>query len=832
MKTTKFYTNIVPYGNVVFVREIDETGRRKKHKVRYTPRFWFPTKTETKYKSIFNVPLKEVRSKSILEWRDYQKKAEEEDLPIFGLIEPQYQFIQENYPEEIVPDNNKIKIAFFDIETGRAEDGSLAEPSLGNAPIYSIAIKYNNFDKYIIFGTKPYENRSTEDCVYIQCNSEIHLLKKFLELWKKNVPDIVTGWYSNLFDIPFLINRIKLLLGDAYLELSPWGVVREGELLDQNFKRKMIYKIYGVSQLDYLDLYKKFTYKPLERYSLDYVAEFELGKNKVDYSHIGSLFELYDKDYQLFVDYNKKDVALIVELEEKLKLIDLVITLAYDSKVNYEDCFYQVRMWDSIIYNHLLSKNIVVPKKKGLFTKKEFVGAYVKNPQIGVKKWIVSFDVTSLYPHLIINYNISPETKLNMKLNVSIDNLLQKNENLKEVYDLKACVAGNGQVFMTEVKGFLPELMEKFFKQRKEYKKKMNEALRKYEKSGDKKYEKEATRYGVLQLVKKICLNSAYGAMGNEYFRFFDTDIAEAVTLSGQLTIRWIENSLNKFLNKEFGTENQDYCLASDTDSVYLNFEPFVNKLNLTDEKQICEAINEFVKTKMEPLFKRALSDLSSYMGCKENRIELKQEIIANKGFFLAKKRYCLNVLNNENIQYEIPKLKMMGVEAIKSSTPTVCRSALRETIRILLQESEESLHKYVGEFRKTFESSPIEDISFPRTANNIVKYKDSGNLYKKATPIHVRGCLLYNNYVLNNNLKTPIINDGDKIKFIYLKCPNPLKKENVIAYPGKLPKEMNIFYEYIDYDTQFQKSFIDPLQAMLDVIGFSLVKRKTLFDN
>lgn len=828
------YTNVIPYKNKILFRGFDENGKRIKKKIDFHPKLWIPSKKENaKYRSINNLPLEELTFPSIYDWKEYVSEAQEKDLPIFGVIRPQYQFIAEKYPGELHPDFNKIRIAYFDIETALCEDGSFPSSNQGNSKIISITIKYSNFDKFIVFGLKPYVNHYPDKQVYIECKSEIELLTKFLELWKSNYPDVVTGWYSTGYDLPFLYNRIcRLISEDVANELSPWKIVIKENVLDPNFKEREILKIFGISQLDYLDLYKKFTYTNLERYTLDFVAEHELGKNKVEYSHIGTLHELYEKDHQLFIDYNIKDVALVVELEEKLKLLELVITLAYDSKVNYEDCFYQVRMWDSIIFNHLLKKNIIIPNKRENVQDREIQGAYVKNPQIGYKHWIVSFDVTSLYPHLIMNYNISPDTKANSFKPVTIDDLLEKRVDMTDIIKANQCLAANGQPFTKSRKGFLPELMEMMFAQRKEYKKKMLEAEKKYQETKDPNLIKEISKYKNLQQVKKICLNSAYGAMGNKYFRFFDVRLAEAVTLSGQLTIRWIEKKLNQFLNKEFGTQNQDYCLASDTDSVYLNFEPFVKNLGTTDQNEICQKINEFIQKKLNKYIADSFTELSQYMNCETNKIEMKQEVIANNGFFIAKKRYCLNVLESEGVKYNPPKLKIMGVEAIKSSTPTFCRKTLKEAIRIILQEGEDVLQKYIQKVKKEFQEQDIEDIAFPRTANNISNFISfDGGLYKKATPIHIRGCILYNNYIREHNLKLPEIRDGEKIKYVYLKVPNLLKKENIISFPGKLPKEFDEIRNYVDYNTQFEKSFISPLKDMLEAINWTPKKRRTLED-
>jgi DNA polymerase elongation subunit (family B) len=373
-------------------------------------------------------------------------------------------------------------------------------------------------------------------------------------------------------------------------------------------------------------------------------------------------------------------------------------------------------------------------------------------------------------------------------------------------------------------------MMEIMYKDRKKFKKLMLQAEQEYENEKDEEKKKEISklvaRYNNLQLAKKVSLNSAYGAMGSQYFRFYDLRIALAVTMAGQLSIRWIENKLNVYLNKLLKTE-KDYVIASDTDSIYLNLGPLVSS-TIKTQKEIPEIISfmdKICETKIQPYIDKSYSELAEYVHAYDQKMIMKREALANKGIWTAKKRYILNVYNNEGIQYSEPHMKVMGLEMIKSSTPSAVRDKMRELIKLMMTGTQEDIQTFIATFKEEFRSLPVEDISFPRGVNGLKQYTDSATLYKKGTPIHVKGALLYNNYLREKNLTTkyPLIQEGEKLKFAWLKMPNPIK-DTVISFPNRLPKEFDI-QEYIDYDTQFEKSFIEPIRVILDCLGWETEK-------
>jgi DNA polymerase elongation subunit (family B) len=612
--------------------------------------------------------------------------------------------------------------------------------------------------------------------------------------------------------------------------MSPWGLVTERETVIMG-RKQISYDVGGVTQLDYLNLYKKFTYKAQESYRLDYIASVELGQKKLDHSEFDTFKDFYTNGWQKFVEYNIIDVELVDRMEDKMKLIELAITMAYDAKVNYNDVFFQVRMWDAIIYNYLKKRDIVIPPKERSDKDSKYAGAYVKEPIPGKYDWVVSFDLNSLYPHLIMQYNISPETLQDTRHpSVTVDKIL--NEELTfEMYKDNA-VCANGAMYRKDVRGFLPELMEKIYKDRTIYKKKMLKAKQDYEKTPTKTLEKEIARCNNIQMARKIQLNSAYGAIGNQYFRYYKLANAEAITLSGQVSIRWIENKMNGFLNKILQTDGEDYVIASDTDSIYLNLGPLVNKFlsNKSDDKNaVVSLLDKICQDKLEPFIEQSYQNLANYVQAYEQKMIMKRENIAERGIWTAKKRYILNVWNSEGVQYSEPKLKMMGIEAVKSSTPAPCRQMIKDGLKLMMNGTEEDVINFIDKCRKDFKNLPPEEIAFPRSVSDVVKYKSHSDIYVKGTPIHCRGALLFNHYIKENKLtnKYSLINNGEKIKFIYLKKPNIIR-ENVISFIQDFPTELNLD-KYIDYDLQFEKSFVEPLKSILDAIGWNVEKTVNL---
>ena len=825
----KFYTNVQMIGDQFLVRGY-ENGEYIQFREKYSPTLFVPSKKKTFYRTLDGEYVEPIKPGTVSDCRDFMKRYSEVDnFKVYGNERYIYQYISDKYPQdEIKFDPSKIRLVTVDIET-RSENG-FPDVETADQEILLITIQDYNTKEITTWGQGPFKVKQ-DNVYYIQFNNERDLLNSFMDWWMQNTPDVVTGWNIQLFDIPFIAKRVDRVLGEKLAKrLSPWGLVSQKEVYIKG-RRQIFYDIGGITQLDYLDLYKKFTYTNQESYRLDHIANVELGQKKLDHSEFDTFKDFYTNGWQKFVEYNIIDVELVDRLEDKMKLIELALTMAYDAKVNYNDVFYQVRMWDTIIYNYLKKKGIVIPPKVTSNKDEKYAGAYVKEPIPGVYDWVVSFDLNSLYPHLIMQYNISPETLLDERHpTASVDKILGEQINFEMYKDYAVCA--NGAMFRKDKKGFLPELMEKMYGERVIFKKRMLKAKQEYEKTPTDALKKEIARCNNIQMAKKISLNSAYGAIGNQYFRYFKLANAEAITLSGQVSIRWIENKMNQYLNKLLQTEGEDYVIASDTDSIYLNLGPLVTKFLSSksgDKAAVVGLLDKICQEKLEPFIEGSYQELADYVSAYEQKMSMKRENIADRGIWTAKKRYILNVYNSEGVAYSEPKLKVMGIEAVKSSTPAPCRAMLKDAFKIMMSGSEDDMIDYIDNCRKKFKSLPPEEISFPRSVSDVTKFKSSSDIYSKGTPIHVRGALLFNHYIKEKKLthKYSLINNGEKIKFCYLKKPNIIH-ENVISFIQDFPKELGI-QKYVDYDLQFNKSFLEPLKIILDAIGWSVEKTVNL---
>ena len=826
----KFYTSVLPYRGRLLVRGVNHDGSHKKYRVNYRPSLFVPSNKESKYKTLDGRNVGKMEFESIPDAKKWIDEYEDvSGFEYFGNTRYQYPFIADQFPDKVDWDIKQIRLITLDIEC-ESENG-FPDADEAIEPIISITAKEHTTKKIVVFGMNNFVN-DRPDVNFVKCSTERDLIEKFKQFWLEYNPDIITGWNVKFFDMPYLMNRFRRLMGDEYLlQFSPWGVVTQqsARITAKGFNKEQKYwDIMGVATLDYLDLYRKHTFVRRESYKLDYIGEVELGENKNENPY-DTFKEFYTKDYQQFIEYNIQDVELVDKLEDKMKLIELHLTMAYEAKVNYQDVFGQVRMWDTIIFNHLKSKNVVVPANKESEKSRAYEGAYVKDPVVGFHNWIVSFDLNSLYPHLIMQYNISPETMVGYDPNrVNVENMLNQKSDLSDL-DTRT-ITPNGAQFRTDKQGFLPELMDKLYKERVIYKDKMAKAKALYQETGDKRLQNDISKNYNIQLARKIALNSAYGAIGNQYFKYFDVRHAEGITMAGQLTIRWIERDVNKYLNKILQTNNEVYVVASDTDSIYIKLDSVVNKVfkNKPDNKKIVKVLDRFCEDKLQPFIDKSFSKLAQYVKAYDQKMFMKREVIANKGIWTAKKRYILNVFNEEGLNLKEPKLKIMGIEAVKSSTPAPCRVKIKEALKVIMNKDEASLIDFIENFRNHFRKLSPEDIAYPRSCNNLKKYSSSKDIYQKSTPIHVKGALIYNNMLKKNKLKKyEIIQDGDKIKFITLKEPNPIR-EHVISFTSRLPKEFNL-HNYIDYDEMFTKSFLEPLRFIVNAIGWNFERKATL---
>ena len=811
-----FYTNVLQWGNQLFVRGV-ENGQRIKKKVRYEPTLFDVVPQKTGYKTLDGKNVLPHPFDSISEAKDWYDSHKKQNL-VYGNTQYNYCYIGDEYPGDVPWDKDQICIVTIDIEV-ECENG-FPDPKLADEPMLSITMKNHQNKKIMVWGLHDFQNYR-DDVTYIQCKDEASLLLKFLDAWRMIEPDIITGWNTEFFDIPYLCNRIRKVFDDDMVKkLSPWGRVHDREVYQMGRKHQA-YTIYGVSALDFFDLYRKFTYTTQERYTLDHIAFVELGERK-EGNPYDTFKEWYQKDYQSFIEYNITDVELVDKLEDKMRLIELCLTMAYDGKVNMTDVLGQVRYWDIVIYNHLRKKKIVIPQKMEHEKSEKFEGAYVKDPLVGMHKWVMSFDLNSLYPHLIMQYNISPETLVNSGADM-VEGMVDKILDGKAKNDTEHCMTPNGAFFSKKDKGFLPELMEKMYNDRVKYKKLLLKAKQEFEDTGDPAILKRISRYDNIQMAKKISLNSAYGAIGNNWFRYYDLLVATAITTSGQLSIRWIEKSINIYLNKLLETKDVDYVIASDTDSVYITFDKLVSKLfqEGTPTEKIVNFLDKIASEKLEPFIDKSYQHLAREMNALEQKMFMAREAIADKGIWTAKKRYILNVYDMEGVRFKEPHLKIMGIEAVKSSTPAPCREKIKEALKIIMGGNEKALNTFIQEFRDEFMSLPPEEIAYPRSCNGVEKFTGESSLFAKGAPIHVKGAILYNYSVKKHKLehKYPLIQEGDKIRFLHLRQPN-VYQSSAFSFMTEVPKELDITNK-IDYDEQFEKSFVEPLKVITQKIDW-----------
>ena len=824
----KFYTNIQQLGDKLFVRSVEAGERIREEIYNFQPTLFVSDK-KSKYKTIDGKPVGPLKPGSITECKDFIKLYK--DVPgfeLYGSTEWVQQYIYETFTSTDY-DISKVRICTIDIEV-ESENGFPDVESVSER-INLISIKDSLTNRCYVFGLQPYYS-DRDDISYMLCDSEEHLLRKFQEFFVELKPDIITGWNCKWYDVPYLIRRMRTMFDDRFInKLSPWNRIKERTKRTYRFAKTQVqeeiyYHISGIAILDSLDMYKKFTYVNRESYSLDYIGQVEVGESKLDWHEMGysSHKDVYSNDWKTWVEYNIQDVELVEKINEKLNLLELILQMSYDAGVNYEDVSSPVRMWDSIIYKHLRDRNIVIPQKKSEAEKREYEGGHVKDPQVGAHDWVVSFDLNSLYPHLIMQYNISPETLLDTeKLDYKVEDYL--NQKFIPEYNNQN-VTANGYYYSTEKQGFLGELMQWMYDDRTKYK----ELEQKAKQNGD---DHLVAKYNTIQMARKIALNSAYGALANEWFRYYDIRLAESITKSGQLAIRWIEQELNSELNRIMETEGKDYVVAADTDSVYLAFGDLVNKFLglMTDKDKIVDMLDSFCKDKIQPFIEESYQRLADYMNAYQQKMIMDREVIADKGIWTAKKRYILNVYDSEGYRYDEPDLKIMGIEAVRSSTPSVCRDKIKESLKIVLRGTEDELQQYISEFKDEFFEMNPEVVAFPRSVSGLDKYRCSSSIYQKVTPIHTKGSLLYNYYVKDKGLDSryELINEGDKIKFTYLKTPNVIN-DKVISFPSRLPNELGL-EKYVDYETQFEKCYIDPITTVLDTIDWKHEKISTLED-
>lgn len=837
------YTYISQIGNFIYSRGFYSNGERFNKKEAFAPTLFISSNrnnAKDEWKDLYGNKLYPINPGNIRDCRDFIERYKDvEGFTVSGMTNWVVQYTAKEYPNKVEPNQSYTRILIFDIETA-VEHGRFPSPETADEEVILISTYDTVAKRLMLYTTKDHDsdvvnsilakNGVDPSSVYISKSiDEKNLLRTFVTDWATNTPDAISGWNIETFDIPYLVNRIDKVLGESFVEkLSPWGKVIERHV-SNNGKDVLMFTIVGVATLDYLSLMKKFTYGERESWKLGDVAQEELGQSKLELP--GTFKEAYTNHWNEFVAYSLIDSFLVKRMEDKLGLINLAYVVAYMAKVNPDDIFSPIRTWDSFIYNLLNAKKIVVPNHTKKHSNKAIAGGFVKEPQVGKHKWIITLDLASLYPHIMMHTNISPETIDSFFGDVTTQGLLDKKYDTSSLKEKGLALAGNGWTFRHNTRGFVPEMVDNLYKQRSAAKKEMLAAQQEYESTKQEHLVSKIATLDAYQMAVKILMNSLYGATASPHFRFFDNRIAEAITLTGQLGIQWVAKDLNKFLNKACNTSGVDYVIYCDTDSVMITLESIVEKMkpNASTYDKI-QFMKKFGNEVLQKVVNKSYEEMKDYLNSYEQKFVMKVEKICDAGIWVAKKRYALNVHNSEGVQYNEPKIKATGLEIVRSSTPAVVRESLKEGLKQVLYGTEKSVREFVQEYRNEYMKLPVEAISFPSGVNGLETYAGSP-IYSKGCPIHVRAALLYNHYIKKMGLedKYELIGEGGKMKYVYLKLPNHFK-ENVIGYATKLPPEFKLD-GYIDYDTMFSKSFESGMKSLVGPLGWSLESGASLED-
>ena len=826
---SEYYTNVAIYGQNLLVRGIRD-GEEFRSKIKYDPTLYIQSATKTGFTDVYGNHLKPLPFDTMVDARNFGKQNEETNLKVYGFPFFNSQYCIEYYPNA-ENDWKREEIRTFTIDIEVSSEEGFPEPGEAAHPITAICLHDSITDKFITFGNGDWSRQDSvltdsdllDKVVYVPCNSERQILDFFIKYWSDHYPQIVTGWNTQSFDMPYIHNRM-VKLGFDVKRLSPWGLTRIKEFPTKQGTQMRV-EITGIDDIDYLDRYKKNAVQ--ESYRLDHIANIELGEKKLDYKEVGSLHKLFFEDFNKFIDYNIQDTNLVKRLDDKMGLIDVQIAVAYKAGINYEDVSGVVKTWDAMINKEMFFEKKIPPFS---FPRTGFAeaipGGYVKPPQVGKHGWVASFDLNSLYPHLIMQYNISPETIMD-KLQVWPD--ISEEKRMRDFLHGKSfksqgdfAVAASGWMFKKDFEGIIPRVMRKLYDERKQ----IQGVMKKKQKEGG-----DITKLHLAQYVRKILLNSGYGAITNKYYRRFDPRLGSSITLSGQFVIQRAEMAINRYLNKLLKTDKKDYVIAIDTDSNYVNLQPLVDKFFADKSKaEVVDILDRVCEEQLTKALNQEFDSIAEYQNVYAQKMVMGREAIADAAFWTAKKRYAMNVHDMEGYRPEKPKIKIQGLEAIRSSTPQGCREPLLKLIELVLTTDEDTVQKAIANYKKHFLTLQAEDIAFPRTMNNVWQYTPRDNIgFKKGTPPHIRGAILFNRLISQHKLEKDweYIKNGEKGKFLWLREPNNVGSD-VISYMTSIPDEFKV-RDYINYEKMFSKIIAEPMEGILNPIGWTIEKQLNL---
>ena len=776
------------------------------------------------YTSLYGDKLKRINK-----WDKEQPDLFESD------VNPEIRVLVDNYTDSEEPSTGH-KVMIFDIEV-EVTDG-FPDPLKAPNKITSIAFNDPLTKQYYCYVLDPKKQVGEfKDDIVVSFDDEYDLLNAFFRKYLEIQPTILTGWNVEFFDVTYLYNRAQQVLGsDIASSLSPINIVQWSDFQDR-------YKIAGVSVLDYLTLYKKYTFSERSSYRLDAIAELEVGEKKVAYE--GTLNDLYENDLTTFVEYNLQDVKLIQRIDDKLDFIEIARGLAHLGHCPYEDVFMSSRYLEGAILVYLKKQNIIAPNKnynRKKLNGEKFEGAFVQEPIKGKHDWVYDLDITSMYPSCIMSLNISPETKLGKIEGWNPEEFIRKDNKktysfmkgnkllnrfteteLKNMLDNEdISIATNGVIYRKDKTGLLPALLKKWFNERVEYRK----LSKKFHEQGDKE---KSDYFDRRQHLQKIVLNSLYGVLGLPAFRFYDLDNAEATTLTGQSLIKFTKKIANNYYNKELNdTENR--CIYIDTDSVFYSALPLVKKrfpdLDIKNEDTMSKAILEIASEVQDYLNKSYDFFAKRFCNLDDHRFDIKQEVIAKSGLFVTKKRYGMKIINDNG--KKVDKMLIKGLDVVRASFPLAMKEMLSKVLEdILMNVPKEQLDKYIINFRNSMKLMDFNKIAIPISVKRISKYtlKDSGlfSSYTMGTPVHVKSSIFYNDFLTYKNISkrfTPISN-GEKIKWVYLK-ENPLNLPTM-AYKGHEdpPEVLEFIRQFINVEKIYNQVLHKKIMMLYEALGW-----------
>ena len=816
------------YQNIFYDRRVNKMhiwdDKAGYHTFRYKKYAYVKNRVGT-YISLYGDKLKRINK-----WDKDQPELFESD------VNPEIRVLVDNYTDsDEVSEGHRVMI--FDIEV-EVTDG-FPDPKKAENKITSIAFNDPLLDKYFCYVLDPSNKLkpNNSDDTIESFKDEYDLLNAFFRKYMEIQPTILTGWNVEFFDVCYLYNRAIQVVGQQVANvLSPINQVQWSDFQNR-------YKIAGVSTLDYLALYKRFTFSQRSSYRLDAIGEYEVGEKKVEYE--GTLNDLYENDLDKFVEYNLQDVKLVKKIDDKLDFIEIARGLAHLGHCPYEDVFMSSRYLEGAILVYLKKQNIIAPNKPPRpkkFSNDKFVGAYVQDPIKGKHNWVYDLDITSMYPSCIMSLNISPETKLGKIEGWNPEEFLKENNKktysitqgekllgrfteteLKKFLDEKDVgVATNGVMYRSDKDGLLPALLRKWFDERVEYRK----LSKKFHEDGDIE---KSEYFDRRQYLQKVVLNSLYGVLGLSVFRFYDVDNAEAVTYTGQSLIKFSKKIANSFYNKELG-DDKNYCIYIDTDSVFYSALPLVKKrfpdLDIRNEDKMSKSILEIASEVQVYLNKGYDYFAKKFCNLDKHRFDIKQEVIAKSGLFVTKKRYGLKIINDNG--KKVNKLMVKGLDTVRSSFPTAMRDMLSKLLEdILMDVPKDKLDKFIINFKDSMKLMEFDKISIPTSVKGIKKYgSNNGNLFKShkiGTPVHVKSSLFYNDLLKHFKVSKRYSNifDGEKIKWVYLKN-NPMGL-NTIAYKGHEdpPQILDFIRQYIHPDKLYKQALHKKIMMFYEALGW-----------